>query len=91
MVNMVKKYTSEEFKAYGNAGSIAQEALSSIRTVLSLGVHNRVVQMYTNKLKNAEKIATKKGLLIGIFGGVQILLHNSGLGLGLFYAVYLSK
>ena len=51
MVKMIKKYTSEEFKAYGKAGSISQEALSSIRTVLSFGIHNRLIKMYAEKLK----------------------------------------
>ena len=91
MVRIIKKYTAEEFKAYGSAGSIAQESLSSIRTVLSLGIHNKLIQIYTNNLKNAENMAIKKGLLTGIFGGLQILLHNTGQGLGLIYAVYLVR
>jgi ABC-type multidrug transport system fused ATPase/permease subunit len=91
MVKMIKKYTSEEFKAYGKAGSISQEALSSIRTVLSFGIHKRLIKMYAEKLKLAENMAIKKGLLTGIFGGIQILLHNSGLGFGLFWAVYLIR
>ena len=91
MVRTIKKYTSDEFKAYGSAGNIAQESLSSIRTVLSLGIHNKLIQMYSNKLKNAENMAVKKGFLTGIFGGLQILLHNTGMGLGLIYAVYLVR
>ena len=33
LVIMIKKYTVKEFAAYGSAGRIAQEALSSIKTV----------------------------------------------------------
>lgn len=91
MVKIIKKYTSEEFKAYGKAGNIAQEALSSIRTVLSFGIQNKLIKMYADKLKQAEYMAIKKGFLSGIFGGIQILLHNSGLGFGLFWAVYLVR
>ena len=91
MVAMIKKYTAEEFKAYGGAGSIAQESLSSIRTVLSLGIHKKIIKNYAESLKSAENMAIKKGLLTGLFGGAQHLLHHCGLGLGIYYAVYLSQ
>ena len=91
MVAMIKKYTALEFKEYGRAGSIAQESLSSIRTVLSLGIHSKAIHNYAENLKSAENMAIKKGLLTGLFGGAQHLLQNSGLGVGIYYAVYLSQ
>ena len=91
MVLMIKKYTIEEFKAYGKAGSIAQEALSSIRTVLSLGVHKKVSKTYASNLKMAEKMAQKKGFLTGLFGGISSGIFNCIFGVGIYYGVYLTQ
>ena len=46
MIVNLKKYSIMEFKSYGIAGQIAQEALSSLRTFLSFGIHNKVAKSY---------------------------------------------
>jgi ATP-binding cassette subfamily B (MDR/TAP) protein 1 len=43
MVAMIKKYTIKEFQAYGSAGRIAQEVLSSLRTVISFGLEKKCI------------------------------------------------
>ena len=91
MVLMIKKYTIEEFKAYGKAGSIAQEALSSIRTVLALNVHKSISTTYSTNLRLAEKMAIKKGFLTGLFGGISSGIFNCIFGIGIYYGVYLSR
>lgn len=68
MVLMIRKYTIEEFKAYGKAGGIAQEILSSIRTVLSLGMQRNAVKDYAENLEQAESMAKKKDFLADFFG-----------------------
>ena len=73
MICIVKKYTILEFTAYSKAGELAQEVLSSIRTVLSFGIHRKSVLSYEKKLKQAECIAIKKGLYKGIFEGKKKL------------------
>jgi ATP-binding cassette subfamily B (MDR/TAP) protein 1 len=91
MVLMFNKYTIEEFKAYGKAGSIAQEALSSIRTVLSLGVHKKISKVYASNLNKAEKMAQKKGLLTGLLGGISSAIFYSIFAVGIYYGVYLNQ
>ena len=91
MVLMIKKYTIEEFKAYGKAGSISQEALSSIRTVLSLGVQKDIAKTYSSNLKLAETMAKKKGFLTGLFGGISSGIFNCIFGVGIYYGVYLTQ
>ena len=91
MVLMIKKYTIEEFKAYGKAGSISQEALSSIRTVLSLGVQKDIAKTYSSNLKLAETMAKKKGFLTGLFGGISSGIFNCIFGIGIYYGVYLTQ
>nr|UOU03322.1 ATP-binding cassette subfamily B1-like 3-1 [Brachionus rubens] len=91
MVLVIRKYTIEEFKAYGKAGSIAQEALSSIRTVISLGLQRKIVKDYDKNMDTAEGMAQKKGLLSGLFLGITELLINFLFGIGVYYGVYLSR
>ena len=50
MIRIIKKYTIEEFKAYGKAGSVAQEILSSIRTVISFGIQKKALHDFPNHL-----------------------------------------
>ncbi|RMZ93879.1 multidrug resistance 1, partial [Brachionus plicatilis] len=91
MVLFTRKYTIEEFKAYGKAGNIAQEALSSIRTLLSLGLQQKTVQNYEKNLNNAHKMAQKKGLFSGFFLGLSDFLIDVFFGIGVYYGVYLSR
>nr|QNH67869.1 ATP-binding cassette transporter subfamily B member 1-like protein X2 [Brachionus rotundiformis] len=91
MVVLVRKYTVEEFKAYGTAGGIAQEALSSIRTVLAFGLTKNTINNYSKNLDDAEKMAKKKGIISGIFGGLSGGLLTFCFGIGIIYGVYLYR
>ena len=71
VVVFVKKYTILEFKAYGKAGAIAQEVLSSLRTVISLGIQKKKLEDYKEKLKIADKVSIKKGLIQGVLSGLS--------------------
>lgn len=69
MIRIIKKYTVLEFKAYGEAGNVAQEVLSSIRTIISFGIQNKSSKSYETNLVEAEKMGIRKGLYKGIFEG----------------------
>ena len=58
---MIKKYTVMQFASYGKAGSIAQEILSSLRTVVSLGIQDDQIRRYTENLDDAVTTTVKKG------------------------------
>lgn len=91
LISLIKKYTIIELKAYGKAGSIAQEVLSSIRTILAFGSMRHEVDKYADSLDHAEKMATKKGLVTGFFTGIALFLFNCCFAIGLFYGVWLSR
>nr|APD26504.1 ATP-binding cassette transporter subfamily B member 1-like X2 protein [Brachionus koreanus] len=91
MVVLVRKHTIEEFKAYGKAGGIAQEALSSIRTVLAFGLTKNSINNYSKNLDDAEKMAKKKGIISGIFSGLSGGLLTFCFGVGIIYGVYLYR
>ena len=49
-------------KSYEIAGKLAQEVLSSLRTVIAFGTMKKEINKYEKNLHNAEKMAVKKGI-----------------------------
>jgi ABC-type multidrug transport system fused ATPase/permease subunit len=90
MVSTVKNYTIKGLAAYGLAGKIAHEMLSSIRTVVSFGLERKAVCWYEEKLKVAEKTELRKNILVGIYSGISEVFHRFLFGVGIYYAIYLS-
>lgn len=64
-VFVMQKFSKMESVAYAEAGAIAGEALSAIRTVVAFGGEDKVHKRYTEKLGNAEKVGIKKSSAIG--------------------------
>ncbi|CAF0763048.1 unnamed protein product [Brachionus calyciflorus] len=91
MISFIKKFTIQEFKSYGAAGKIAQEVLSSIRTVLSFGSMKKEIKKYEKNLEIAESMSIKKGLYTGFFTGLALFLFNCVFALGLYYGTYLAR
>lgn len=90
-ITMIKKYTIKEFRAYGSASRVAQEVLSSVRTVISLGLQKTKIKSYDKSLNDAENMAKKKGLLTGIFGGSSAGLFTFCFAIGIYYSTYLAR
>ena len=67
-------FSEQESKAYATAGAIAEEALSSVRTVAALGAEPRVVAKYTVSLEAAKKTGIKKGFTMGTGMGLLWLV-----------------
>ncbi|GAV01568.1 hypothetical protein RvY_12259 [Ramazzottius varieornatus] len=65
MVKFSTSLSTKESLEYAQAGSVAEEALSSIRTVAALGAEDRIVAKYTVNLQNAKRTGIKKGFIFG--------------------------
>jgi ATP-binding cassette subfamily B (MDR/TAP) protein 1 len=91
MVAMIKKYTIDEMKAYANAGQIAQESLSSIRTIFAFCLQRKTIDNYSKSLVDAENISKKKGLITGLFGGAANSLFNCCFAIAIVYGSYLVR
>ncbi|XP_075037496.1 bile salt export pump-like [Mixophyes fleayi] len=65
----VARLTGRELKAYAKAGSVADEVLSSIRTVAAFGGEKREAKRYDNNLVDAQVWGIRKGTIIGLFQG----------------------
>lgn len=77
--------TSLEMQKYSKAGSIAEEVLSSVRTVFAFGGEDKEVQRYDKNLVFARKAGVKRGLMTGVGVGVMWLFIYLAYALAFWY------
>uniref|UniRef100_A0A672R8Z8 Bile salt export pump n=1 Tax=Sinocyclocheilus grahami TaxID=75366 RepID=A0A672R8Z8_SINGR len=65
----VAKLTGMELQAYAKAGAVADEVLSSVRTVAAFGGEKKEVERYDHNLVSAQRWGIRKGLIMGFFTG----------------------
>ncbi|EQC30402.1 hypothetical protein SDRG_11977 [Saprolegnia diclina VS20] len=71
--------------AYAEAGGVAEEALSNIRTVHMFHAMERIAAKYDAALAKTEAAGIKKGLAIGVGTGVMFFTQFLTNGLGMYY------
>ncbi|KXN66797.1 hypothetical protein CONCODRAFT_11285 [Conidiobolus coronatus NRRL 28638] len=65
------KYSTASLEEYSNASTLAEESISSIRTLVAFNQKNKILMKYQEILKKAEAFGLKKSIFIGIaMGGV---------------------
>ncbi|KAM6985033.1 bile salt export pump [Aplochiton taeniatus] len=69
MAMAVARLTGQELQAYAKAGAVADEVLSSIRTVAAFGGEEKEAERYDKNLVEAQSWGVKKGTIIGVFQG----------------------
>ena len=72
-------------------GAIAEEVLSSIRTVLAFGGEKREVERYSAEVAVARKSGIFRGILTGTTMGLMFGTIYGCYGLGLWYGVKIIK
>ncbi|KAK6172116.1 hypothetical protein SNE40_018066 [Patella caerulea] len=85
MSKLAASLTSKELKAYAKAGSIAEEVLSSIRTVVAFGGQKTEVERYSDNLIDAKKFGIKKGMTNGVAMGFVWFAIFCAYALGFWY------
>ncbi|XP_046843213.1 ATP-dependent translocase ABCB1-like isoform X2 [Xenia sp. Carnegie-2017] len=91
MAKATEKYTREELVSYGKAGHVAEQSISSIRTVAAFGGEHKQSELYNEHLGEACKLAIKKGRASGIFIGTFMLALYSNYGIAIWYLIHLVK
>ncbi|XP_047226189.1 bile salt export pump isoform X2 [Girardinichthys multiradiatus] len=69
MAMAVSRLTGRALTAYAKAGAVADEVLSSIRTVAAFGGEEKEAERYDKNLIEAQNWGVKKGSIIGVFQG----------------------
>ncbi|ESO99813.1 hypothetical protein LOTGIDRAFT_201107 [Lottia gigantea] len=62
----LRKMAAKESKHYSQAGAVAEESLRNIRTVQAFQGQEKEAQRYETKLKEVDKVNSKKGLTMGL-------------------------
>uniref|UniRef100_A0A667H817 Bile salt export pump n=1 Tax=Lynx canadensis TaxID=61383 RepID=A0A667H817_LYNCA len=65
----LSRFTDYELKAYAKAGSVADEVISSMRTVAAFGGEKKEVERYEKNLVFAQRWGIRKGIVMGFFTG----------------------
>jgi len=78
-------YTKKELTAYATAGSVAEEAISAIRTVTALGCQRRISKRYAKNLAQAKRMGLMRGSLTGVSNGLLYLCMYGTYGLAFWY------
>lgn len=85
MSYFLTKYTKEAQNASAEAGSIAEQALQSIRTVYAFSLEQRFVDRYNKKLDVAYKFGVRGGAAMGIGFSFLLFFMFTTYGLALWF------
>lgn len=91
MAKVTTSSTEEGLGAYSNAGAIANEAISMIRTVTAFGAQKEEEERYEKELNNAYKAEVKKGFVMGTGLGLVMLTFLCIFGFSLWFGNFLLK
>ncbi|KAK1131154.1 hypothetical protein K0M31_017447 [Melipona bicolor] len=81
--------TAQELNAYGKAGTVAEEVLGAIRTVIAFNGEQKEVDRYADKLIPAEKTGIRRGMWSGVGGGVMWFIIYISYAVAFWYGVQL--
>ncbi|XP_049878557.1 multidrug resistance protein homolog 49-like [Pectinophora gossypiella] len=81
--------TTQELKAYSIAGVVAEEVLSSIRTVVAFGGEEKEIQRYSIRLSPAKRTGSRKGMFSGFGSGFMWFIIYCTYALAFWYGVSL--
>ncbi|KAM4688618.1 ATP-binding cassette sub-family B member 5-like [Discoglossus pictus] len=86
---MLVSLTSKELSAYAKAGAVAEEVLSSIRTVVTFGGQDKEIKRYTNNLGEAKQYGIKKAMASQLAVGCLFFIVYASYGLAFWYGTTL--
>jgi ATP-binding cassette subfamily B (MDR/TAP) protein 1 len=81
----VTRYTEQSQDAYAQAGSVAEQALSGLRTVYAFSMQLHFVERYNKELLNAQRLGYKRGIALGIGSGVLMFAFFGIYALAFWY------
>ncbi|RUS90224.1 hypothetical protein EGW08_002005, partial [Elysia chlorotica] len=80
-----------EREAYAKAGGVAEEVISSMRTVQAFGGQEKEAQRYARGLTEAKDLGVRKSMVNGIGTGIGWCIIFSNWGLGFWYGGWLVR
>ena len=84
---VITSFSNSEMKSYGKAGSLAEEVLSLIRTVVAFGGQDKEIKQYTKHIGYARQQSIKRSIVVNLVMGLMFGLMYAVYGLGFWYGV----
>ncbi|XP_072174900.1 ATP-dependent translocase ABCB1-like [Diadema setosum] len=85
MSYVLTTYAKQEQEAYAGAGSVAEEVLSCVRTVIAFGGERKEVKRYEKELRVARDVGVKKGVTTGVGMGLTMFIMFGSYALAFWY------
>ncbi|GAV06617.1 hypothetical protein RvY_16576 [Ramazzottius varieornatus] len=85
IAKVISSASTMEQEKYVKAGAIAEEVLSSIRTVTAFGGQKREVKRYDRELEASEKLGIKKAFVMGTGMGLVFMILYATYALAFWY------
>ncbi|XP_067869087.1 ATP-binding cassette, sub-family B (MDR/TAP), member 4 isoform X2 [Heterodontus francisci] len=82
---VLTSFTKREQTAYAKAGAVAEETLSSFRTVVAFGGQKKEVERYQKNLIEAKKVGIKKAISSNIAVGFTFFMLYGSYALAFWY------
>jgi len=86
---IITSFSKNEMDTYSKAGALAEEVLSSIRTVVAFGGQDKEAEKYSGHIAFARKQGIKRGVMVNLTMGLMFGLMYCVYGLGFWYGVKL--
>ncbi|ETM00911.1 hypothetical protein L917_02430 [Phytophthora nicotianae] len=87
-MKVMTKATQTGIEAYGQAGAIAQESLSNVRTVHTFNACQHFIDKYKRALDSATRAGISKGFAVGWGTGLMFFTMLCTYAAGMFYGAY---
>ena len=84
---IITSFSKNELSVYSKAGEMAEEVLSSIRTVIAFGGEEIEVERYSTEIKVAQRSGMIKGFLVSLTMGLMFGLMYGIYGFGFWFGV----
>ncbi|XP_030639135.1 LOW QUALITY PROTEIN: ATP-dependent translocase ABCB1 [Chanos chanos] len=82
--------TGQELSAYAEAGAVAEENLTAIRTVVAFNGQEKAVEKYENRLEEAKNFGVRKSIAANVSRGITQFITFGMFALALWYGTKLS-
>ncbi|KAM5157175.1 ATP-dependent translocase ABCB1-like isoform 1-T4 [Mantella aurantiaca] len=87
---LVASFTSKELHAYSRAGAVAEEILTSIRTVIAFNGQQKAIDKYDANLIDAKNVGVKKSITLNVSMGVSQFFIFGAYALAFWYGTKLT-
>jgi len=86
---MQSKLATDEQSSYAKAGTVAEEALTNIKTVMAFSGRSKEIQRYEDGLVDAKVAARKRGAISAIGVGLMWFIIYASYALAFWYGTKL--